>query len=229
MESQSTKIYHALVIGATGATGRELVDHLLKSEFYSTVTVLARRELEKWKNLPEEQSKKLKCIITEDIGIIAQDKDNLNKLFSDKTFTNVFCCLGSRVGNGDAEFKKVDYDYVVNSAEICEKLDIPYFGEISSGGVDPKSWFLYMRVKGQADEAVLKKNIKHVSVFRPGAITNRENDERFVDKFMKYIPFIPKIKSTDLAMAMYNDSMIYNTKPTDGKIIITHSQILKLY
>jgi oxidoreductase len=137
--------------------------------------------------------------------------------------------LGSRVGKGDEEFKKVDYTYVQYSAELCVKLNIPQFSLISSGGADPKSWFLYMRTKGQADEDVMKKNIKQISIFRPGLIKNRDNDQRFGEKIAKFIPFIPKIDVTDLALAQFNEATSFHLSNKSGeKRIYNHSEIEKM-
>ena len=32
------------------------------------------------------------------------------------------------------------------------------------------------------------------TIFKPGAILNRDNDARFGEKCMRYIPFMPKIE-----------------------------------
>ena len=45
MES-ARKDLKAVVVGATGATGREIVKELCKSECWKVVTVIVRREIE---------------------------------------------------------------------------------------------------------------------------------------------------------------------------------------
>ena len=47
----------AIVIGATGAVGRELVDELLKSPEYELITVFVRRTIDRWEKLKPEETK----------------------------------------------------------------------------------------------------------------------------------------------------------------------------
>lgn len=231
-ENSSKVSLKALIIGATGATGRELTDLLVNSDNYSEIYVIARRTINRWDNYNITQKEKLHIIKHDDLGILGKEKDEiistLNKDFSD--INTVFCCLGSRVGRGESEFIKVDYDFVLYSASLCEKFSIPHYTVVSSKGADPKSWFLYMRTKGKADEAVLKMNIPYISVFRPGAILDRDNDDRFGEKCLKLIPFIPKITSLNLARALMVDDLDYHLKRKDlkGARIITHSETLEL-
>lgn len=210
-DKKNRKLLKVIVIGATGATGRELTDLLLKSEYYSSVYVLVRRKLDRWDNLNDEEKGKLKIINSEDLDIITKEKEEIEaglKInFENEKFDTVFCCLGSRVGRGESEFRKVDYDYVVASAALCEKFKIPHFSAISTKGADPKSWFLYLRTKGQADEECCKRKIRYVSIFRPGVILDRDNDDRFGEKMLKFVPFIDKIKCRDLAQAILNEDL----------------------
>lgn len=227
---------NAFIIGATGATGRELTDLLLKSEYYATVSVLVRREIDRWQKLDENAKKKLNIIKCEDLGVLAGNKEEIaSKLnLGDLKIDSVFCCLGSRVGRGEAEFRKVDFDFVVHSAELCEKFGIPHFSVVSSKGANPNSWFLYMKVKGQADEECLKKNVKRISIFRPGVILDRDNDDRLGEKIVQYVPFIDKIKSVDLAYSiMVNDVNIHkqlmkNENIKEPRRIIFHKEIENL-
>lgn len=153
MENSSTKkLRKAIIIGATGAIGRELFYFLLQSKDYSKVTVLIRRSLDKWENLPEEQKQKFNFIKIDDLDVILKEEE-INKLFNNEfDYDNLFCMLGCSVRKGEKEFTKVDYEYVVSSASLCERLKIPHFSLISSKGADASSYMLYFKVKGKAEE-----------------------------------------------------------------------------
>jgi oxidoreductase len=229
---EQNKQLKAIVIGATGAVGRELVDILLKSKFYSNVTILVRRKIDRWTNLSAEEAVKLRLINIESLDVLSKNKEELEKIFENNTnYDTVFCCLGSRVKKGD-EFTRVDYDYVIYSAELAEKFCIPHFSLVSAKGADTKSWFLYFRTKGKADEECLKKNIPCISIFRPGLIKDRDNDCRFGEKLAAIIPFLDKITSVDLAKALVVDDLKYHlgelSSVTSIKGIIVHSEIEKL-
>ncbi len=218
MEGNDRKL-NAIIIGSTGATGRELVRLMLKSEKWDTITIVVRRKLPEWENI---DSNKLIIILKDNLDILSEN--DLSTYFPNK-YDTVFCCLGSRVGKGKQEFEKVDYTYVINSAEICEKLNIYHFTLVSSKGANSKSFLYYMKIKGKADEEVLKRNIENVSIYRPGALMERDNDCRFGEKVLKYIPFIPKIRCDHLMRVVLDDAEHIHLQKRNGKLIIEHSDI----
>jgi len=111
---------------------------------------------------------------------------------------------------------KVDHTYVQFAGDIAIRnsihtfvhiflifsIDIPHFSLLSSTGADKNSFFLYTKTKGQAEEGLKSKHFPVLSIFRPGALLNRENDKRWGESLLKYIPFFPKIEATDMARAM---------------------------
>ena len=205
---ESDKKINAIIIGATGAVGRELVDYLLMNENYGKITVFVRRVLDRWENLPEDKKQKLNIIKVENFDFMAKEKEEILSLLNDNIQYDVlFNVLGSRVGKGEEEFRKVDYTYVVNSCILCEKLNISHFSNCSAANASKDSWFLYCRVKGEAEEECLKKNVNYISILRPSFIVNRENDDRWNEKVISYIPFLPKITSKDIAMSMLVDDL----------------------
>ena len=228
MESNtSSPKLNAIIIGATDAVGRELVDYLLMNENYDKVTIIIRRIIDKWEKLPEEKKQKLNIIKVENLDFMANEKDQILALLNDNVQYDVlFNMLGRRVGRGEEEFKKVDFTYVVNSYILCEKLNISHFSNCSAANASKDSWFLYSRVKGEAEEECLKKNVNYVSILRPGIILNRDNDDRFGEKVISYIPFFPKITSKDIAMSMLVDDLEYQRGKKEKKAIrISHSEM----
>ncbi len=45
--------------------------------------------------------------------------------------------------------QKVDFDYVVKFARLAKEQNIDNFHLVSSAGANSKSWFLYMKTKGE--------------------------------------------------------------------------------
>ena len=221
------KKINAIIIGATGAVGRELVDYLLMNENYGKVTIFVRRVIDRWEKLSDKQKNKLNIVKVENLDFMAEDKDKILSILNDNTQYDVlFNVLGSRVGRGEEEFRKVDFTYVVNSCILCEKLNISHFSNCSAANASKDSWFLYSRVKGEAEEECLKKNVNYVSILRPGIILNRENDDRLGEKIIAYIPFLPKITSKDIAMAMLVDDLDYQQGKKEKKAVrISHAEM----
>ena len=224
---EADKKLNAIIIGATGAVGRELVDYLLMNENYGKITIFVRRVIERWEKVDEEKKKKLNIIKVENLDFMANEKEQILSLLNDNIQYDVlFNVLGSRVGRGEEEFRKVDYTYVVNSCILCEKLNISHFSNCSAANASKDSWFLYSRVKGEAEEECLKKNVNYISILRPGIILNRDNDDRLGEKVIAYIPFLPKITSKDIAMSMLVDDLEYQRGQKEKKAIrISHSEM----
>ena len=217
---ESGKKINAIIIGATGAVGRELVDYLLLNENYGKITIFVRRSIDRWEKLSEDKKQKLNIIKVENLDFLANEKDQLLALLNDKIQYDVlFNTLGGRVGNGEEEFRKVDFTYVVNSCIMCEKLNISHYSNCSSANASKDSWFLYSRVKGEAEEECLKKNVNYISILRPGLIMNRDNDDRIAEKVATYIPFLPKITSKNIAMAMLVDDLEYQKGKKEKKVL----------
>ena len=217
---ESGKKINAIIIGATGAVGRELVDYLLLNENYGKITIFVRRSIDRWEKLPEDKKQKLNIIKVENLDFLANEKDQLLALLNDSIQYDVlFNTLGGRVGNGEEEFRKVDFTYVVNSCIMCEKLNISHYSNCSAANAYKDSWFLYYRVKGEAEEECLKKNVNYISILRPGLIMNRDNDDRIAEKVATYIPFLPKITSKNIAMAMLVDDLEYQKGKKEKKAV----------
>ena len=197
------------------------------NENYGKITIFVRRVIERWEKLDEEKKKKLNIIKVENLDFMANEKEQILSLLNDNIQYDVlFNVLGSRVGRGEEEFRKVDYTYVVNSCILCEKLNISHFSNCSAANASKDSWFLYSRVKGEAEEECLKKNVNYISILRPGIILNRDNDDRLGEKVIVYMPFLPKITSKDIAMSMLVDDLEYQRGQKEKKAIrISHSEM----
>ena len=224
---EADKKINAIIIGATGAVGRELVDYLLMNENYGKITIFVRRVIDRWEKLSDEKKQKLNIVKVENLDFISNEKEQILSLLNDNVQYDVlFNVLGSRVGRGEEEFRKVDYTYVVNSCILCEKLNISHFSNCSAANASKDSYFLYSRVKGEAEEECLKKNVNYISILRPGIILNRDNDDRFMEKVIAYVPFFPKITSKDIAMSMLVDDLEYQRGKKEKKAIrISHSEM----
>ena len=217
----------AIVIGATGAVGRELVDCLLNNENYIKVTIFVRRIITRWVDLPENKKQKLNIIEVDSLDCLS-NYDQLNSLLKEDTSYDVlFNTLGSRTGKGKEEFYKVDYTYVVDSCSLCEKYNISHFSNCSAGNADKNSCFYYSQVKGKAEDACLAKNVNYVSILRPGIITDRDNDYRCIECFVGCLCCCWRISSKEIALAMMMDDLEYQKGNKEGKKIRIENSTMK--
>ena len=217
----------AIVIGATGAVGRELVDCLLNNENYIKVTIFVRRIITRWVDLPENKKQKLNIIEVDSLDCLS-NYDQLNSLLKEDTSYDVlFNTLGSRTGKGKEEFYKVDYTYVVDSCSLCEKYNISHFSNCSAGNADKNSCFYYSQVKGKAEDDCLAKNVNYVSILRPGIITDRDNDYRCIECFVGCLCCCWRISSKEIALAMMIDDLEYQKGNKEGKKIRIDNSTMK--
>lgn len=222
--------FKVLIFGASGAVGRELVDYFLNSKDYSKITVIVRRKIERWEKINQD---KLNIILVDSLDFLIDNLSKIKDYIPDiETYNSVINTLGGRVKIGEEEFRKIEYTYVLKSLEICEKYNIPHFSFCSSNKADKNSSFLLWRVKGETEEEFKKrKSIKKISVFHPGLLLDRDNDERFGEGLAKWIPFISKISVKDVAKAIFLLDLKFNNNKLDNDDayeVIENDEMIKI-
>ena len=198
----------ALVIGATGATGKDLVYKLLNDKDYDEVNIFVRKPM----NI---QHPKLKTHVV-DFDKPEEWKDLVK---GDVAFS----CLGTTLkaaGSKEAQ-RKVDYNYQYNFAKYAKENHVPHFVLLSSYGADPKSMFFYSKIKGELEVAVQQLNFEYLTVFRPGILERKNSDrpmEIISSKVLKFLINLGLFTSQKpmpteiLAKAMVNSSKIKTKK-----------------
>ncbi|MBR1793786.1 MAG: NAD(P)H-binding protein [Bacteroidales bacterium] len=158
----------ALVIGATGAVGKDLVEQLLKDDSFERVDVFVRREM------PLLSSKLVSHVVDFDHPEIWAELLTGDVLFS---------CLGTTIkaaGSQDAQWK-VDYTYQYDAARAARANGVRQYILVSSVGADAKSKIFYSRMKGQLDEDVEKLGFPGCFILRPPSLI-RKGSDRFGEK-----------------------------------------------
>ena len=156
----------ALVAGASGLVGSQLLDVLLKGSFYDEVYVLSRRPL-------KIRHPKMKELII--------DFDELPQMTDFPQVQDVYCCLGTtmkKAGSKEA-FRKVDYRYPLELAENAAEKGAAQYLLVSAMGADKNSFIFYNRVKGEVEEAISKlSSYKQIAIFRPSLLLGERQEAR---------------------------------------------------
>ena len=194
----------ALVIGATGATGKDLVSKLLEDQDYKEVNIFVRKPT-------EIDHPKLKTHIVN----FEKPEEWRNLVQGDVAFS----CLGTTLkdaGSKEAQ-KKVDYDYQYNFAKTAKENEVDDYILVSSYGANPKSKIFYSRMKGELEQSVKDLHFNKVTIFQPGMLERKDTSRpgevlggkiiKFANKF-GILTHQKPLPTDVLAQAMINSSKI---------------------
>ena len=145
---------HALIIGATGATGIELINELLVNPDFYKISVFGRR-------VPDIENKKLFKY-----KIDFSDLNKIKKLLSGDI---LFSALGTTLkqAGGKKQQFLVDYTYQYEFAKIAVEYGTKKYSLVSSTGADKNSFFFYPKIKGELEESVKKLPFNKIQIFQP--------------------------------------------------------------
>ena len=174
----------AIIVGASGLVGSNLLNQLLKDSSIEKVISYSRRSL-------EIKDPKLTQILGSSLEELKSHSDELaGDLY--------FCCLGTTIKKAGAKenFKKVDLDAVIKFAEIAKKNNAKSFVVISSMGADSNSMFFYNKTKGQMEEAISSLGLSSLAIYRPALLIGKRIEKRVAESFAintfkileKYLP-----------------------------------------
>ena len=156
---------NALIAGATGLVGNELLQLLLSDPSYSKVLILVR------KKIPVDHPKLIQLQV---------DFNRIESLSIPVQVQDAFCTLGTtiRTAGSQEAFRKVDYDYVVGLGKLCEKNKISKFLVVSAMGADVSSRVFYNRVKGEMENTVGQLAIPSIIICRPSLLMGKRRESR---------------------------------------------------
>lgn len=153
----------ALVIGATGATGKDLVNQLLNDQDFEEVNVFVRKPI-------DIQNNKLK------VHLVNFEKP---EEWKDLVKGDVaFSCLGTTLkaaGSKEAQ-RKVDYDYQYKFAQAAKENNVENYILVSAYGANPNSKIFYSKMKGELEEAVKQLHFNKITIFKPGMLERKDSD-----------------------------------------------------
>lgn len=159
---------NALLVGATGATGRDLLQLLVADPEINRVEIFVRKA-------PELAHQK--------VHVHVIDFNQPNQWRQLVKGDVLFSCLGTTLkeaGSKKAQWK-IDYDYQYEFAKAASDNNVKSYVLVSSGYASPDAFFHYPKMKGMLEEAVKKLAFRTVSIFRP-PILIRKNTNRLMEK-----------------------------------------------
>lgn len=156
-----------VVVGATGLVGGHLVRVLAADATVERVIAPVRRPVTEWAH--EDR-----------IEAPVVDFDALADSAPSFRCHQIFVCLGTtmKVAGSEEAFRRVDLDYVVESARLAAASGAQDALLVSSLGADPQSRVFYSRTKGEAEAAVTALPFASVHVLRPSVLVGKRAQTR---------------------------------------------------
>ena len=212
----------AIVIGASGLIGSNLLQLLLDGDAYTEVLIFVRKEL------PVKHAK-LKQVVT-DLDLLDNYSDEING-------HAIFSCLGTTIKQTPDKtlYRKIDHDYPITLAQLGKQNGVKQFLIVSAVGADATSSTFYLKLKGETDEDLKKVGLPALHIYRPSMLKGRTEkirwDERLLNVVMNLVnPLLfggfkkyHSIDAADVASAMYNQSIDNET----GTFIYQYDDIIK--
>jgi len=207
----------AIVIGATGATGQEIVSQLLVDDSFDSVSIFVRKD-------PNITHNKLKTYVI-DFSKIENYKDLIKG-------DVLFSCLGTTLrvaGSKDKQYL-VDYTYQYEFAKIASDNGVSDYSLVSSIVANEKSPFFYPKIKGELEMAIKRFPFKTIQIFQPPTLIRQQElirtGEKIGIKIFRWLNFFGLVKSQKpLPVNILAEFMIEQIKKKQKEKITTFKSI----
>jgi uncharacterized protein YbjT (DUF2867 family) len=155
----------AILVGATGLVGSQLLRQLLADERFASVTVLGRRSA----GVAHERLRERVVDFEAPAGWGELVQGDV-----------AFSALGTTLSaaGGRAAQYRVDHTYQYEVAEAARRNGVRTFVLISSAGATPRSRVFYTRMKGELERDVEALGFERTRFLRPGILDGERREHR---------------------------------------------------
>ena len=192
-------MFKAIIIGATGATGKQLLNQLMQNQNCELVTSIGRKPV-----LDGAKNDKLVDIVVESLSDLSSTEKSWegNDVF--------FNCIGTtrqRAG-GAKEFIHIEAGISNEAAKMASNAKIHHASLVSAKGANHTTWakdwihpLLYMRTMGQKEQTILSNfSFNHVSIFKPGMLIRLQGKQTWFESFSESKGFGLRVDTLASAM-----------------------------
>lgn len=154
-----------LVIGATGATGKDLLELLFMDKDVQSIEVFARRK-------PELENDKIK------VHMVDFDKPLTWKHLVKGDV--LFSCLGTTLkaaGSKENQYR-IDYRYQYEFATAAKENGVESYVLVSASNASSNSLVFYSKMKGELEDSVKKLGFEKLIIFQPPLLVRKGSDRK---------------------------------------------------
>ena len=159
----------ALLFGASGLVGGQLLNQLIINSNYSKIKVFVR-------SVPQISNPKIEIIET-DFNNLANHKEDIKG-------DDCFFCIGTTKKNSPDknEYRRVELDVPKEIAQIAKSNLVNSFVFVSSGYADSKSSGDYLKFKGLVEEELKRLSFSKLGIMRPSFLMGDRKEKRVGEK-----------------------------------------------
>jgi uncharacterized protein YbjT (DUF2867 family) len=191
----------AIVIGATGLVGKNLVQLLLWDTRFEKVKVFTRKPTG------------LKNDILEEHIVDFDQPATFKKLVTGDVLYSAMGTTLKAAGSKEAQYK-IDYTYQYQVAKMAAANGVAEYVLISAAGSAPDAKIFYSKMKGELERDIKKLPFETIHIIRPGMLAGHREHERTGEKIgigvmnlISKIPGLSKLKpitGVEVAKSMIN-------------------------
>lgn len=168
----------AVVVGATGALGKQLVTQLSQRGDVANVILIARRELNLPRDFPDALISKLQIHLID----FDQLEQQVTALLPSHSVAFVALGTTKKQAGSEKAFYRVDHDLVFSFARACKTAKVSRLGVVTAHGANVDSAVFYNRVKGEVERDLQALALPSVFFARPSLLLGRPKDGRFAEQ-----------------------------------------------
>lgn len=197
----------AIVSGASGLIGMQLLHRLFQEKEYAYVVSLGRREL------AIKHGKLIQIKVDfenlHSVNLVEKVREKnmggeygnlIQELEERSSDMHAFCSLGTTIKKAGSKeaFYKIDHNYVVDFAQWSYHQGAGRFLYVSALGANPRSSIFYNRVKGEVEEDLKLIAFHYLGIFRPSVLLGNRRESRLGEEiggaFMRVVTFLGILK-----------------------------------
>lgn len=157
-----------ILLGATGAVGRNVLAEALRSSAFDSVTTLGRRAADVATGQAAAHT------LTQHI-VNLEAPASYRPLVAGHTTAICTLGVGQPTKSTREEVWRVEIDYVLGFAEACRDAGVRHFSLMTSVGANARSRSYYLRLKGTQEDRVKALGFARTSLFRPSMLLTPQN------------------------------------------------------
>ncbi|WP_041421525.1 NAD-dependent epimerase/dehydratase family protein [Shewanella sediminis] len=174
----------AIVLGATGVVGRELLEQLSLAPQIDEIIAITRR--------PIDSNKCASAKVTNHVVNFERLEEYASTFKAD-----ILCsCLGTtlKLAGSIERQRLVDLDYQYIAAKLALNNGVSHYLLVSSSAANPDSSSAYLKMKGELEAKITALNFPQTSIIQPSLLLGDRQDFRLGEKLASaLLPLLCKL------------------------------------